>query len=415
MCQLTFVNLHKESLNKRLLLLLTSIGSTVHGDGFGVISCATGGTWKTSLPAWMVENAGEIMGEELKGDDAIIAHIRKASPRIPVTMENAHPFSKDDVVIIHNGGLTPKDEDKFEMDYEVEEVNDKGVTIKKKMRRSDTLFYFEEFLRLWTPEKKWDDALREAMNSFYGKFAFMLYIKGQPVIIRGKTADLHISYLLSKKGGKPIGYAINTEGKLLDLATTMLSNLNQIDGGTPLHFTLPELLDAETIYIPQKTGLKKAGEMKENPAPVKYYAPFTSSKWERGAGGANFTQKSGETSGKENLQTKASENAIKYARITHEFQVSHALHVRDIMYLLLAFYGASSKDLDEKITAHFCNIVIPRLKNMTKKEIRRRIKKACKGFPVGGKVYWDKGFGAGFPWMVNSEAIQQKIAAELEK
>ena len=206
MCQITVSNLGDDFLNREAFLILGAEGSTVHGDGWGYCF-SNGETLKTYLPMYCTTNIGEILGDKkTRSAPPLLGHIRQASPKVPVCTANAHPFAIDNVYFVHNGKLTPKDEDKFSIEYEVEETDAKdGKKKKVKYNRSDSLIFFEHFMETWkgaqntynSEEEKFVWVLNKAMEAFYGRFAMVFLIHDKCYIVRGKTAELNIAYRLN--------------------------------------------------------------------------------------------------------------------------------------------------------------------------------------------------------------------------
>ncbi len=415
MCQISVNNLRDESLNKKLFLLMGSVGSTIHKDGWGFAD-GKGGSFRSGLSMYYTMDSGEILNREFKGGDGILlGHIRQASPQVPVLVKNTHPFTKKGISFVHNGKLTPKDEKNFVMEEELNEVDPKthkpvidektGKNKTVKIKRSDSLIFFEEFLKHYKDEAHFVDALKETMELFTGKFAMVFVINGSFYIVRGKTADLYISYLHdgtfdSKKNPGIGGWAINTSKEILDNSCILMSNLNLLEGGQALNFSLPSLLKEETIFKAEKDGLVELGEIKENSVPTQNYN--YDNKWRSDT--TNFTDKKGT-------------GAIKYKDLfkmykqIFDFMGSYSLSPHDIQNIFGAVYSASLLEATEAMLKHFCNVVLLELSKKTEKNIRRRLKKAVNGGYLFRYQYKD----IEYPWMLNSKTEQIKFIEELEK
>lgn len=402
MCQISVVNLRNSSLNRKLYLIMGSLGSVEHSDGWG-FSTSKGESWKCNLPMYWTSDSGYALrkfGEE--NDNPLLGHIRRASPKVPVTKENAHPFKDNNIVFVHNGKLTPKDEDKFEIEYELPKIKDgkqemdsSGKVKMEKFNKSDSLLFFEEFIKNFTDEEHFMEALQKTMDEFYGKFAFVFVINETFYIVRGKSADLHITYMMSgtEEQAETIGWAINTDKSTLKLATNLLSNLEQLEANPYLDFSSVELLDDETVYKATETGLEIIGKIKENYAPVK--SPSTS-----------YTTRSYAASTTSRKPTKFE----SYTQQVVEFMLAYSLSPEDIQLIMLATSGLSFHEVSEAALRQLVEDVIPRLKNLSKKNIRKDLKKALSGFPLRHFRYEN----LQFPWMLNSLEEQTALISKLE-
>jgi len=408
MCQLSYIDLKDNSLNKELFLLLTAFGSTIHKDGWGMVN-SDGDLWKCEFPAWATLNSGELLRKFVKNDySPLMGHVRLASSQIPVTEENAHPFlSKNgNMLFMHNGKLTPKDESKFILGKSVETISDKGVVTTKWEKMSDSLIFFNRLQELWV-NKTFYSALKDTMDEFYGKFAFMIYHKDSKVfnIIRGDSAELHISYLLesSKPEAKPIGYAVNTSKDLLDVCTTLLSNLHATRTGKELVFSTVSILDKETIYEARETDIVKVGELKENDVP-KGAGFFPNA---RSRGSSDFWDSCdddsyGRLSKPPTVKTKVSLLADTIWNFMTEFSLSY----RDICYIIFKLYDVSMLEVDEVLIEHFVNKIIPRFRSKITKDLRRKMKREVPTGFISISKYYDESLrekGFTFPWILSSK------------
>jgi hypothetical protein len=419
MCQLTYVNLRDEELNKKFLLLLTSIGSSAHRDGWGLISGKGGDFFKCDLPAFYTSDMGNIIKDTSLGDSSpIFGHVRYASPLVPVNLENSHPFVKGKLLFMHNGKLEPVDETQFvtEIEQTTNKTDEKTGEIKttvSKIKVSDSKMFFEHFVKKWKEGTKPGDEvdasfvkiLTEAVADFHGKFAFLFSIVGNDYIVRGKSADLYITYLMSspKKTAKVIGYAVNTSLELLDRCGVLLSNLQQLEGKGDLTFTTPIPITAESIFKANDLDIESLGEIKETTAPTYYQknygaVPATSSF--TGQGGTNGT---GETD---------YSISSKFNKVIYEFMVDNVLRVVDIQNLFMAFYNVSLLEVTEEILAHFCTKVLPRIKSLSPKATRKRLKSLTHGY-INPAFYIKN--DVQYPWMLNDRQNMEfflKLARE---
>lgn len=406
MCQLSYVDLKDNSLNKQLFLLLSSFGSTVHKDGWGIAN-SHGEYWKCNLPAWGTINSGDILKNFL-GDEysPLMGHIRLASPQIPVTDENAHPFrSKNgNILFMHNGKLTPKEEKNFVMDRKIETLSEKGVLTTKWEKISDSIIFFNRLQEVWTEDKTFYKALQDTMEEFYGKFAFMFYHSDSKKfnIVRGKTADLHVCYLLNNHGpdAKSVGYVVNTSKDLLDVCTTALANLHMIQTGKELIFSTVSVLNEETIYEAGEADLIKVGELKENEAykAASFFPARGRSVWgdEEDDYGAGSPEKPVTIKTKEAL----------LAEEIYNFMQEFSLSLRDIYYIIFKLYNASSLEIDEILIQHFIRKILPRFRSQITKDIRKKMKRESAGGFVNLGQYSDpnlKEKGFTYPWILSSK------------
>jgi hypothetical protein len=96
----------------------------------------------------------------------------------------------------------------------------------------------------------------------------------------------------------------------------------------------------------------------------------------------------------------------------YTFIDKYALSMRDLAFLFLKAYGISMLEASEEILTHFVKKVIPLLRKKTTKLMRRRIKKASGGGFVGLTAL--EKLDLEFPWMMNTESDQGKLAEYLE-
>ncbi len=80
----------------------------LNGDGFGVAWYVPGlsprpGRFRAISPAWSNENLAHLC--RVTESSCILAHVRAASPGLPVVQTNCHPFVADRHAFMHNGLL----------------------------------------------------------------------------------------------------------------------------------------------------------------------------------------------------------------------------------------------------------------------------------------------------------------------
>jgi hypothetical protein len=256
------------------------------------------------------------------------------------------------------------------------------------------------------------EAIQATMLEFTGKFAFMYFIKDAKTkvhkyIVRGKTADLYISYLKENKtkDAKTIGYVIDTNRDVLENAVNLLSNLQQLDGEKPLCFTEPEEVKKETIFIPEDFGLVEVGELKENTSVATTTYPTRGNYW--GADGQDFTVGGGANKSMPNFTPLGVE---KYVESIYSFMSEYAVSLKEIQIMFFKLYGLSLLEADEVILKHFCNKVIATLRKDATKQLRKRVKALSGGrFPI----YLYSKFA--FPWMLETKNLQETIIDALKE
>jgi len=80
----------------------------LNGDGFGVAwyppdDRSMPGAFRALTPAW--NNRNLISLSSVISSHCILAHVRAASPGLPVTQLNCHPFVRERFCFMHNGGI----------------------------------------------------------------------------------------------------------------------------------------------------------------------------------------------------------------------------------------------------------------------------------------------------------------------
>ena len=370
-----------------------------------------GGTFKCELPLYLTSNAGTLVKKDRtkQKDRPFIGHIRRASVKVPVNTENAHPFFKDDILMVHNGGLTPNDEKEIPMEYKVKEMVAKtvnGKTEKKEeevtYKLSDSKIFLDKFAEEYqkregsNPVTDFEKAFNDAMSKFYGKFAMVFAIGESYYIVRGNTADLFISYLQDSTG-KKLGWVINTSDKILDFACSMISGLNLFQGKSELNFTYPKALEKETIYLAEPLDVKAVGKAKEN---VYVYR--------KEAGVSNFSRQNfGSNAGSNGAATsgRASDNFLSpefCADALFDFMYDFSVSVEDLQTIFYILYGASFLELTHEIVEHFFVEVVPVFKASTTRKLRKNMKK---NYPLGFHRYLYTE-NVQYPWFLNEMHVQ---------
>ncbi len=78
----------------------------LNGDGFGIAWYAQGisdepAVYRSTAPAWNNPNLRELARVTKSG--CVLAHVRAATPPLPVTTLNCHPFKDGAIALMHNG------------------------------------------------------------------------------------------------------------------------------------------------------------------------------------------------------------------------------------------------------------------------------------------------------------------------
>lgn len=397
MCQLILTNLNKPELNKIFMSLLIQIDSMGNQDGTGVlvVNKDSVSVWKTAIAGDEISNLGIILRENILSKSPVLGHVRSASKGIKVDDSNAHPFSGKRFVIAHNGRLYGKDE--VVSNYYAND--DTSMT-------SDSLLFLERIEREASKNKEMSvkDIINNSMKDFKGKFAFMLYDKstGKHYVIRGSTADLHMSILVETTYDKiekkdvrsPIGYIVNTKKSSLNDALKIGIPIAQMISGKLIDNDPIFELDKESIYEVGKTGLIKLGEIKENPV----YSPTTSYI----NGHSNNSRYYGV------IDNTPIGPILTLCNSVAKYAENHFLTVADIDAIFLLYVGSPMATCSKEQLKFFVDEVITRV-NATK-VIRKRMKR---DFPDGCKI-WPTAYssveGLEYPWMINdAETINRLI------
>jgi len=270
MCELTYVNTRRADLNKQIVFnqaLENTRRDNQHGWG---IFTTESGIFKTKTIPWETPKFG-IRVRNLVTEEPTILHVRSASRGTDVKIEFNHPFESEHLILAHNGTLTPT------------------VVKPEYAEKLDSEVFLMELEETYRKEKKSEKrlvtSLQETMLKFSGKFAFLIYEKETKnwYAVRGKTADLHIIYILNPKDPAEekeiLGYVINTVKVDLRTATDSAIELLHMLGkpNIPLVSEVVELAE-ESIFLLGPTIIEKIGELKQN-YPVVVSTPATRTAW----------------------------------------------------------------------------------------------------------------------------------------
>lgn len=376
MCMLHYVYSEDASFAKRFIVTVSNISANGgNKDGFGVYTRKTG-LYKTKNGANILLNVHEVLNA--KNLNEIMAHTRAASPGIAVTDEFAHPFEVKDsgrFIGAHNGRLYDKNESVTGYNYEPQQTR---INEKETSGGSDSKKFFEH-LESVHDGKPLPECLNVAMESFKGRFAFLIFDKKENVFYaaRGTTAKLYSSHITLDK--KKVGYVITTGEDALISALVILENIYGVEGRS-LTFTSPVAMKEETIFRLGKE-VKEVGSIKEQ-SPV-YTSTTTVIR-----------------------MVAPSEEEKNIGRII-SFMTEHFLSAVDIDLLFFASFGHGILAATPEETDEFVKSIIPVICAGRK---TRDIIKEKKLLPVFRDIYDETELV--FPWMINSS---DKIISELEK
>ena len=387
MCQLIASNLNKKDLNLTAIHLLSHKGaSSIHNDGFGFMY--QGKFNKTKLAANIINNMGDWMQNIVNSNYPVFAHIRQASAGIPVTDENAHPFESKDFLLMHNGTLTKAGEKRpYAYNSRVWNSQKKDYEYAGPELVSDSKQFLEVLQKEYEKDSNFVNAFNKAMGGFWGKFAFLIYVKKEKTYyaIRGKSATLFISYLKDRSG-----FILNTERSNLVEISLMLDNINQIIRKERLVLLEPEFFELNTIWKLDGNAFVKVGDCNENDE--KDFVKEVPKKKEQ-TSLVPFSKVE---------EKRTVENQIKDDEpdvIVADFMIEHKLNPKDIALLFKTYIG---KDITTALYGDmefFIESVIPNL--VPDVNVINFLKKNIKGnFPI---ALYDKPYGLEFPWMINNE------------
>ena len=237
MCQLTMLHGRTDVVRTFLPNLTFSNALDGNKDGHGYFVVPTM-IWRT------IDKGKETVFEEdyikrlegfLEGQkqSTIISHVRAASFKFNklIDIENTHPFQADNIVLMHNGTLTAKDE-KFEIEDQI-----------------DSFWFVRRLADIVNRKKLTPEHIKKAMEDFTGKFAFLIVDMRQTdkiFVVKGKTADLYYTKVRDGRN-KILATIINTDDDNIELSSVPL--YWRAIKGSKLVIDKPEELDDESIYI----------------------------------------------------------------------------------------------------------------------------------------------------------------------
>jgi predicted glutamine amidotransferase len=238
MCQLTF--LHGDSDFVRPLLasltLLNAQDNNRDGHGYFILPDHL---WKIPKSGSEVvcDDSYYDKLEEAIGDRkqvSIISHVRSASfNHKEICIDNTHPFVIGHLVLAHNGTLTADDKSK-ELELE---------------NKIDSFWFLSHLATLVGKANLKPFHIVDAMKSFNGKFAFLIFDTRQPTkvfIVKGKSAKLH--HTVVKDGaGNVVVHLINTDDD--NITKSILPHWYRAITKQTMVIEKPESFDDESIWV----------------------------------------------------------------------------------------------------------------------------------------------------------------------
>ena len=128
MCQLCFINLNDETLNRTWAYASIYANSKkIHEDGFGI--SAGNYIYKHDKSAWNLTDWTKYV--RFITDKPVMTHVRKASlvrgTRLVDDKDYNHPFRTKNLILMHNGTLLKKDDKTL---YKKDKIVDSEVFLK---------------------------------------------------------------------------------------------------------------------------------------------------------------------------------------------------------------------------------------------------------------------------------------------
>ena len=395
MCQLLFVNLGDEILNKIFLSHLLQVDSIFNQDGTGFLSIDEKKgpkVWKSEMAADSISNLGLILNARIKGDYPVMAHVRAASKGIAVSAENSHPFIGERFILAHNGRLYDRDE---EVSYGMDST-DTSIA-------SDSKMFLDamENMSKESPDKSAQNIITDCMKLFMGKFALLIYdsYEKKHYIARGRTADLHYVDLVMRRGKKisNIGYIVNTKKNSLRDGILMGASIAQVLTNNDIYYGEVVELKANTLYEARPHDLLELGEVKENTVVYKSKVFYDANK--------NF-----ESNYTPDIDVKLPE--ISDADRIYNYASDHFLSIQDIDMMFYLILGVPMARVRSDDVSLFAKEIVSRCS--IDKRVREKISNIL---TPEGKIalsVYEKVPGLQYPWVVNDKEHIQDMVRYLE-
>ena len=218
MCMLTFIDFKDQDLAKLIIRPLTELNSLSNKDGFGYYLFSESRLIKTKKSAseWWPKNEDKFLEshENING----IYHVRLASTnKLNLKAEDSHPFCDGSLVLAHNGTLG------IRSDFE------KAYSDIVKSKKIDSEMFLNVLKEFWKSTDDKHDAMKNALNKFYGSFAFLIHDLSSPdklFIAKGKQKRLH--FFVVYEGEEQVGVLLNTGSWELDFISNILIRYGKI-------------------------------------------------------------------------------------------------------------------------------------------------------------------------------------------
>lgn len=333
---------------------------SLHKDGYGFFNSASG-VIKGEVEPLFEHNLGK--NTSRVNPDPVLSHVRLASATRgvkQVSVVNSHPFEYSHIILAHNGSLTPRSykiwddplyKDKIDSDAFGTMVN--GIIEKEGCSVLQ--------------------ALSTAYESWYGKFAFLIYSKDDKkfYVCRGETAKLHITKVLESPG-KTIGVVINTDKDAINRSINVFANQLQVLVGKTVFWNEGVELSENTVYEFSDDDLVKIGEVKETKyvAPVAHQPAFGDSNtgWE-------YYSKRTEVDGPVVSKSDYGSMEESYSKI-YKFLEYTGLSISELDHLFKTILGIALLEATETDIYTFIDRIMPKLRTafQKKKGIRKEWK-----------------------------------------
>lgn len=412
MCQLTFLHGNPDFV-RPLLASLTFINAhdgNKDGHGYFVVPdhlwrISRSGTDAICDPSYFDE-LEKTLGD--KTTVSIISHVRSASfNHKEVCLNNTHPFHVGHLILAHNGTLQAVD-GKKELELE---------------NKIDSFWFLSHLAKVVGKANLQPSHIVEAMKSFHGKFAFIIFDMHQPTkvfLVRGKAAKLHTA-TVADDSGKIVCHVVNTDDD--NISTQLLPHYFRAITKANMHVSKPVLLDEESIYVfdvKEETLTKCAEKIEETSPPTRVYEGAGHEVWRRGGRvwddddcmveGYGFM--SNPSGGQSRIDSPTSSSSMIDEICLACFEMD--IGVSELNYLCELFTGDSILYLSGSVVSEFHTFVTKRLKALysnqrgsAKKNVWELIKKKWREtYPDSPNELIELYAAAGirFPWFTESKS-----------
>jgi len=205
-------------------------------DGFGVFCVEKKETWKYPGDADKIILSNDFLAVLDNMCDGLkkvtfLVHTRAASFGFKViNTDNTHPFFINNVSLMHNGTLEPKDD---------------NLKIKEKI---DSFWFLNHLTNKLGKQVLTAKYIAETYEDFSGRFAFLIYDHkqdNQVFVIKGKMTDLFRATICDE-AGKELCFVINTDDD--NLVSMIFPHFMRTLGLPTIKISQPEKLNDNSIY-----------------------------------------------------------------------------------------------------------------------------------------------------------------------